>query len=171
MKEIGIFYGVDSDQTAEIARKIIDEFKGIAIEAVAVEVANSEDLNVYDYIITGVATWPEGTIPAYWGDLVEDIRNSDMTHKRVGIFGLGDQVNYPNNFVDSIGILADAFENAGATLVGFTRTEGYTFQRSRAVMNEIQFKGLAIDTDNQDDQTDERIRKWVKQLKREFFDM
>ncbi|MCD7936180.1 MAG: flavodoxin [Tannerellaceae bacterium] len=170
MKMIGLFYGSESDDTAVVAHKIIQGFKDIAIEAVAVEVANGEDLEAYNYIIAGVATWPGGKVPTYWDDLIEDLQESDMTHKRVAIFGLGDQKNYPDNFVDSIGTLASAFEAAGATLVGLTNTEGYTFNKSKAVENGG-FLGLAIDTDNQPDQTDERIAKWVNQLKREFFDM
>ena len=47
--------------------------------------------------------------------------------KKVAIFGLGDQIRYPENFADGIGLLAEVFEGDEATLVGFTSSEGYTF--------------------------------------------
>ena len=83
------------------------------------------------------------------------------------IFGLGDQVDYPDNFVDGIGILADAFKSSGAKLVGFTSTEGYDFNQSKAVIGD-QFEGLAIDLENQSDQIVKRIQDWVEMLKKEF---
>ena len=46
--------------------------------------------------------------------------------KKVAIFGLGDQIRYPENFADGIGLLAEVFEEDEATLVGFTSSEGYT---------------------------------------------
>ena len=90
-----------------------------------------------------------------------------MKGKKVAVFGLGDQVNYPENFVDGIGILADFMVSSGATLVGKTSTEGYLFEQSRA-LRDGQFLGLAIDIENQSGQTHQRIKDWVEQLRKEF---
>ena len=68
----------------------------------------------------------------------------ELKGKKVAIFGLGDQIRYPENFADGIGLLAEVFEGDGATLVGFTSSEGYTFERSRALRGN-QWCGLVID--------------------------
>ena len=63
--------------------------------------------------------------------------------------------------------MAEILETQGATLVGFTSTEGYEFEGSRAQRND-QFTGLAIDYENQGSMNKERIAAWVVQLKNEF---
>ena len=85
----------------------------------------------------------------------------------VAIFGLGDQIRYPENFADGIGLLAEVFEGDGATLVGFTSSEGYTFERSRALRGN-QWCGLVIDLDNQSEQAKKKIKEWCEQVKKEF---
>ena len=70
---------------------------------------------------------------------------------------------YPDNFVDGMGILADVFEEDGATLVGFTSTEGYKFNKSRALRGN-QWCGLVIDLDNQAELTDKRVKEWCKEI-------
>ena len=87
--------------------------------------------------------------------------------KKVAIFGLGDQIRYPENFADGIGLLAEVFEENGATLVGFTSSSGYTFERSKA-LRDGQWCGLVIDLDNQSEQAEEKIKEWCKQVKKEF---
>ena len=90
-----------------------------------------------------------------------------MTGKKVAIFGLGDQERYPDNFVDGIGILAEAFVRSNAELVGFMPVNDYHFTKSQAVKGD-HFLGLALDVENQSEQTEERILKWVAELKKEF---
>ena len=52
-------------------------------------------------------------------------------------------------------------------LVGFTSSEGYTFERSRALRGN-QCCGLVIDLDNQSDQAKKKIKDWWEQVKKEF---
>jgi flavodoxin I len=51
--------------------------------------------------------------------------------------------------------------------VGFWPTDGYEHEASLAVKNG-KFVGLALDEDNQAELTEERIQKWVTQIKAEF---
>ena len=90
-----------------------------------------------------------------------------MKGKKVAIFGLGDQVKYPENFADGVGLLAEVFENDGATLVGFTSIDGYSFERSLALKGD-KWCGLVIDIENQSEMTDKRIKDWCRQVKKEF---
>ena len=111
----------------------------------------------------GASTWFDGELPTYWDELLPELRTLQLKGKKVAIFGLGDQAKYPDNFVDGMGILADVFEEDGATLVGFTSTEGYKFNKSRALRGN-QWCGLVIDLDNQAELTDKRVREWCKEI-------
>jgi flavodoxin I len=167
MKKTGLFYGAGVATSAVVA-KIQEAFGDIQIDLIPVETARGADFEAYDNLILGVSTWFDGELPAHWDEIVPELKTLDLLKKRVAVFGLGDQQNYPGNFVDAIGLLAKVVEAQGAGLVGRTSSEGYRFQQSLAVRND-RFLGLAIDVDNQSDKTDERIRNWVEQLKKEFF--
>lgn len=166
MKKIGLFYGAKAKKTAVIAKKIEEAF-GEGLTAVAVEDAWSKDFEEFDQLIIGTSTWFDGELPTYWDEVIPELVSLDMKNKKVAIFGLGDQVNYPDNFVDGIGILAEAMEGVGAKIVGETSPEGYTFDKSRA-LKDGKLLGLAIDMENQPEMTDERIKAWCKQIKKEF---
>jgi len=167
MKKIGLFYGTSTTKTATIAKKIKTAFGDAQIDIIPVENAWKKDFESYDNIIVGVATWFDGELPNYWDEIRPELEALNMKNKKIAIFGLGDQVKYPENFIDGVGILAEAFESVGAKLVGFTPTEGYKFENSRA-LRDGQFLGLAIDFENQSKKTDERIKNWIEQLKKEF---
>ena len=167
MKKIGLFYGTSTKKTADVAQKILSEFKKEEIDAIATEEAWEKDFEKYDNILIGASTWFDGELPTYWDEIRPILESLDMTGKKVAIFGLGDQEGYPDNFVDAIGILAELFESAGAQLVGFTSPEGYTFGHSKA-LRDGKLLGLAIDVENQADKTDRRVKEWVKEIKTEY---
>ena len=62
---------------------------------------------------------------------------------------------------------SEVFDNDGATLVGFTSIDGYSFERSRALKGD-KWCGLVIDIENQSEMTDKRIKDWCRQVKKEF---
>lgn len=168
MKKFGLFYGASTVKTAAIAQKIQEAFGDLKIDLVPVEQAWEKEFEAYDHLIVGTATWFDGELPSYWDEMLPELKSLDLKGKKVAIFGLGDQANYPENFVDGIGLLAEAFEFAGATIVGLTSPEGYTYSHSRALREGV-LLGLAIDDDSQPEKTDERINNWVAQLKKEGF--
>lgn len=167
MKKIGLFYGTSTAKTATVAKKIKTAFGDAKIDIIPAETAWKKDFEEYDNIIVGVATWFDGELPNYWDEVKPELESLDMKNKKVAIFGLGDQVKYPENFIDGVGILAETFESVGAKLVGLTSTDGYKFEGSRA-LRDGKFLGLAIDIENQSKKTDERIKSWIEQLKKEF---
>ena len=167
MKKIGLFYGTTTTKTASIAKKIKEAFGSENVDLVSVEDAWKKDFESYDNIIVGVATWFDGELPNHWDEVRPELEALNLKGKKVAIFGLGDQVRYPENFVDGIGILAETFESVGAKIVGFTSIEGYNFEMSRAIRDH-KFVGLAIDKENQSKLTNDRIKNWVEQLKKEF---
>lgn len=167
MKKIGLFYSTSTAKTAAVAEKIKKAFDGVQIDIIPIESSEEKDFKAYDQIIAGTSTWFEGELPTYWDEVMPELTSVNFKGKKIAIFGLGDQIKYPDNFVDGIGILAEAFAKQKATLIGFTSPEGYHFSRSLALKKD-KLLGLALDIENQSDKVDERIRKWVEQLKDEF---
>ena len=167
MKKIGLFYGTSTTKTAAIAKKIKEAFGNTEVDLVAVEDASEKEFESYDNIIVGVSTWFYGELPSYWDEVKPELESLNLKGKKVAVFGLGDQVKYPENFIDGVGILAEIFESAGAKVVGYTSAEGYKFESSQA-LKDGKFVGLAIDKENQSKLTDERVKNWVEQLRKEF---
>ena len=85
----------------------------------------------------------------------------------MAIFGLGDQYGYPDSFCDAIGILGRKFIERGAELVGFTPADRFEFTYSQGVEDGI-FMGLALDDENESEQTPEHVAEWIWQLVDEF---
>ena len=60
-------------------------------------------------------------------------------------------------------MLYDAFADCGAQFVGFTSTEGFSFNSSKAAMGD-EFVGLVLDEDNQKDLSEQRLQDWLAQI-------
>ncbi len=160
-----LVYSFEAKKTSQVAKHISTAW-GKDIEIVNAEEISGKDLTAYDLLVVGAATWFDGELPDYWDEMVPELEQEDFKGKKVAIFGLGNQKEYSENFVDAIGLMADLFETLGATVVGYTSTEGYTFEQSTAE-KDGKFCGLALDIENQASLTKERVAAWVKQIKEE----
>ena len=166
--KIGLIYSFNTIKTSKNAEKIKKAFgKDFDIEMVNVEEIDEKAFLSFDNMLLGVPTWFDGELPNYWDEFMPAIEQLKLKGKKVALFGLGDQVGYPENFVDAIGLLAIALEERGAKVIGLTSPEGYTFEHSVA-LRDGKFLGLPLDIENQAALTDERIKAWVEQLKKEF---
>lgn len=167
MKKTGLFYSFNTTNTAKIAELIEKAFGEAPIEKVNAEELTEKQFVAYENLILGVPTWFDGELPNYWDEFVPAIEDTDLKGKTVAIFGLGDQQGYPQNFGDAVGIMAQLLEEQGAKIVGYTSAADYKFDSSRALRND-KFCGLMIDFENQAELIDQRIEKWVKQLKKQL---
>lgn len=167
MKKIAIVYSFNSTKSAKIAVKIGETIKNLAIENLNVESCTGDEFLRYDGYILSVPTWFDGELPNYWDEILPALEKIDFKGKKFALYGLGDQKNYPENFCDAVGILADFLEKRGANIVGFTSPEGYSFESSKALNNNL-LCGLLLDQENQSKLTDSRIDKWVRQLEVEL---
>jgi flavodoxin I len=167
MKKIAVVYSLNSVKSAKIASKIADHLAKFSIEKLNVESCTGKEFLLFDRFILSVPTWFDGELPNYWDEILPALDKMDFNGKKLALFGLGDQKNYPENFCDAVGILGDFFEKRGATIVGFTSIEGYDFESSRA-KKEDKFAGLLLDQENQSKLTDTRIINWTNQLELEF---
>lgn len=162
-----IIYGSDTGNTEVIAEdlvKLLDK-----PEVLTVDELEESDWESNELYILGIPTWYDGELQSDWEDYLDDFQKIDFTGKTVAVFGLGDQVGYAEWFCDGVGILADIVEKNGGKVIGNWPTDGYEFESSKAVMNTNDtFYGLCIDEDNQPELTQERLKKWVEQLKNEY---
>ena len=162
MSKIGIFYGSTTGVTEEVAGKISSKLDNSSVHNIS---GNFDKINDYDVIIMGASTWGYGDLQDDWLDVLDKLSDLQLSGKKVAYFGTGDQESFSDTFVDGIGIIHEKVKDTGATLIGETSIEGYTFDESKGVEND-QFLGLAIDEVNQSDLTDERVEKWISEIKK-----
>ena len=167
MQKVGIFYGSDTGNTEAAAQQIQEELG--ADNAAIFNVANAKgsDLEQFSNLIFGASTMGIGDLQYDFEDFLPEIELADLNGKKVAIFGLGDQYSYPDSFVDAIGDIYEKLEGKGCQVIGHVPTDGYDYDESRGEIDG-EFVGLPLDEENQGDLTNERIKKWVDRLKKEF---
>ena len=160
---VAVVYGSAMGNT-ESAAKLIAEKLGIS-DVLNIADIDANTINGYDKLIVGTSTWGSGDLQDDWDAF--DFGGLKLHGKTVAIFGMGDSESYSDSFCSAMGKLADKLKGAGANIVGAVSTEGYSFEASEAVENG-NFVGLALDNDNQEDQTESRIDAWVAKIKPQF---
>jgi flavodoxin I len=163
----GIFYGTSTGNSKYVAELIEKELTG-DVSLHNVETDGIASILNFDLIILGASTMENNDIQENWDKHLEDFGLLDLSGKKVAIYGTGNQEDYPLNFVDAIAMLHERVKGAGATIVGYWPTDGYSYEKSLAEMKNGRFMGLAIDEDVQPDKTPERVKAWVKQIKSEL---
>lgn len=167
--KIGLFYGTDTGNTERVALQIAEAFGAGFVELYDVATAEAGDFAAYSHIILGQPTWYYGELQSHWEDFWPKFQSVDFKGKTIACFGLGDQHDYSEYFLDAMGLMHDVAVANGAKAVGYWSTAGYEFDESKALTPDgKQFVGLGIDEDQQADQTPARIAKWVAQVKQEF---
>lgn len=152
---IGIFYGSTTGVTEQIAEKL-----GTLLNAKVFHAGDIDKILEFDIAILATSTWGIGDIQDDWIGPLEKLKSLNLSGKKVGIVGVGDQESFSSSFVNGMRELYVAATEANATVVGSTSTDGYSFDESTAIENG-NFVGLVIDETNQSNLTDERIEKWV----------
>ena len=167
MEKIGIFYGSNTGKTAAVAEEI--EFNLRKDNYEVINVADGiETMKDFKNLILLTPTYGVGEIQEDWANVMPQFEKIDFTGKRVAVAGLGNQFAFGESFVGGMRVLYDAVVKSGGEVIGFTSNEGYHYEESEAVIGN-QFVGLAIDENNQDDETPERVMDWVAELKKKFY--
>ena len=168
-----LVYGTDTGNTVNIIDNhlLIElEKAGFNVSTLCVNQVKSSDWQDHDKFILGVPTWCDGGLQSCWENYFENFKNLSFEGKTFALFGLGDQIGYEEWFCDAIGVLAkEVIKNKGK-VIGYTRLDdSYIFKTKPKVMfDENTMYGLALDDDNQQDLSSQRIVNWVAQLKQEF---
>ena len=162
--KIGIIYGSTTGNTEDAANLIGKQLEDAAVHNITD--VDQQDFEQYDLLILGTSTWGMGDMQDDWEDGLSKLSQADLQGKQVALFGLGDQNAYPGTFVDALRGLYDAAIQAGARVIGRWPAQEYSFSDSEAQEgNEL--LGLALDYDNEDDLTEDRIINWLKKVMEE----
>ena len=162
MKKIGLIYGSSTGNTESVVEKLTHILGTDNLEVKEVSQTNSEEISSFEKLILASSTWGAGDLQSDWEDFETQLNNVNFTGKTVALLGLGDQKRFGDTFCESLSLLHE--KTRDANIVGKTSTKGYDFQESNSVING-EFIGLAIDEDNQDDLTTQRLNAWVNQIK------
>ncbi|ENA2871825.1 flavodoxin FldA [Campylobacter upsaliensis] len=160
---VAVIYGSAMGNTESAANIIADKL-GIS-DVLNIADISADKINSYDKLICGTSTWGSGDLQDDWDGF--DFSGLSLSGKVVAVFGMGDSESYSDTYCGGMGKLAQNLKDAGATLVGEVSTDGYNFEASDAVVDG-KFVGLALDNDNQEDQTEARIDAWIAQIKPQF---
>ena len=182
----GIFYATGTQETvaaAELVREGLARGGGLTVEEPEpIGGTSMRDLGAFDFLALGCPSylWEANRVSALEWDTVEPPFDDplDLVGTKVAVFGCGRQLEYPDNFVDGLGVVWEQMQARGAELVGRTSSElfvgAYEFNYSRAAEPRRggsaggKFCGLALDNGTQAELTEERVAVWCAQLRREL---
>lgn len=153
----GSTMGNTENAATQIAQKIGDS------KLVNVSDLSEDIFDDSDTVLLGSSTWGSGDLQDDWEGKIDLLKSINLSEKRVGFFGTGDQESYSDTFVDAIGILYEAVKNNAGEIIGRWPTDGYNFSDSAAVIDGF-FIGLALDEDNQSEMTESRISSWISAI-------
>ncbi len=172
MSKIGLFYGPEGGNVERVAKLIAEKINSDQVVIHKVKDCEAKDVAEYSCIIMGISTlgkhnWSSDNTGNDWDIFLPKLKDIDFKGKKVALFGLGDHIAYADNFVDSLGDLADSITLNGAKLIGQVSDEGYEYGESRAFVDG-KFVGLPLDEDFEDDLTEGRVTNWLKLILPEF---
>ncbi len=173
MNKIGIFYGTETGMTeamAQVMYRVLGD--DIASEPANVNQAKVSELLHYKALILGTPSYGVGELPGRttgseygnWEEFLFRLDESDLSGKRIALFGLGNQQKYYDRFASSLIHLYQHCVAYGAEVIGAWSTEGYHFTRSHSVIDN-KFVGLVLDHHSQPEMTTTRIIGWLEQIK------
>lgn len=170
---LGLFYGSSTCYTEMAAERIRDALQ--ANYTVNLHNIADDDLSAcsnYALIIFGIPTWDYGELQEDWDRHWDELDDISFNGKVVAIYGLGDQLGYPDWFQDAMGYLYHKIVAQGAKVIGLWPAAGYQYNSSQALTNDQQFfVGLALDDENEFDKSESRIQQWCAQLVGEFVEV
>lgn len=160
MATIQVIYGSTTGATEMAAKEIADQL-GAALLNVAD--AKAEDFDA-DVLVLGTSTWGIGDLQDDWDAKLGLLDKIDLAGKKVALFGMGDQFGFGDTYIDGVGTLRDKAVARGATIIGETSKDGYSYTGSTAEVDG-KLSGLALDDTNEAELTPGRIQAWTDQLK------
>lgn len=160
MKKTIVVYGSSTGTCEGIANDIASK---LGVEAISASKLSADIVAENENLILGTSTWGNGEIQDDWYDGLKALKSSDISGKTVAIFGCGDSSSYSDTFCGGMAEIYNTAKDGGAKVVGAVDASDYTFDGSEAVSDGM-FVGLALDNDNEEYKTAERIEKWIASI-------
>lgn len=164
MSKIAIVYG-STLGNAESAAHLIAKHLQLDVDVINVAETTATKINQYQKIIFGSSTWGVGDLQDDWNNF--NFKELNVKGKTVAIFGMGDSEIYAFTYCDSMAKLYEILTKKEANIVGFVDSKDYKFGKSQSVIDG-KFVGLALDNDNYENLTEQRIINWIKDIKKDF---
>lgn len=170
MKKILILFWPKGGNVHNCAQLIFDKLDTSEADLVHLPDFNTESFGQYDLIIVGGSTvgadnWTDASGNDQWGPFFVRMQQAGISlqGKKVALFGLGNQVLYPDHFVNSMRFLHDELKQFGPDFIGKWPAEGYSFNDSDALVGS-DFLGLALDEDSEGHLSEQRVENWLAQI-------
>lgn len=172
MKKIILLYWGKGGNVEKAAQKVYNMFNKEIIDMFDVVSFDINTINNYELMILGHSTigaedWQDAKPDNEWNKLFRAIESKENIDIVATSFGLGDQVLYPDHFVDALGIYKEEMDKSNIKTIGHWPSFGYKFTDSDGEKDGF-FYGLALDIDNEPELSDERIRDWTTEIKKEI---
>lgn len=174
MKKTLLVYWPKKGSVEMNAHRIAETFGREEIDVSSIRETDPAILSNYRNLIIGCSTvgadnWQDAWSGNPWTRFFIRLDESqvDLSGKKIALFGLGDQIKYPEHFVNEMDNLKTELEKKGAKIVGKWPAKDYENTDSKALDGGF-FIGLALDEDNQPGLSEKRIRDWTHELKKVF---
>src|SRR5690554_6395897 len=99
---IGLFYGSSTCYTEMAGEKIRDRIGADRGDLFNIADTPVIEAQFYDYLIFGIPTWDYGELQEDWDEIWPEVDDLDLHGKKVALYGLGDQIGYPEWFLDAL---------------------------------------------------------------------
>ncbi|MBC8321017.1 MAG: flavodoxin domain-containing protein [Bacteroidetes bacterium] len=172
MKKIVLLYwgkGGNVENTAHEVYKMFDSHIIDMFDLVSFDIRTIEnyDLMILGHSTIGAENWEDAVADNEWNRFFRKIESKGGCSISAASFGLGDQVLYPDNFVDGLGIYKDEMDKLNISTIGSWPSDGYNFTDSDGEKDGF-FYGLALDVDNEPELSEDRIKEWTDKIKKEI---
>jgi len=168
-KTIGLFYGSSTCYTEMAGEKIRMRLGEERVDFFNISDTPIVQAEFYDYLIFGIPTWDYGELQEDWEEIWDDLDGINLSGRKVALYGLGDQIGYPEWFLDAMGYLHSKLIARGAVTCCYWPKTGYEFIGSKALTPDGEaFVGLALDEESEFNLSAERIEQWCQQILTEF---
>lgn len=159
MKKTIVVYGSSTGTCEGIAGTIAEK---LGTEAISASDLTADVIADNDNLILGTSTWGCGEVQDDWYDGIKALQGADLSGKTVALFGCGDSSSYSDTFCGGMAEIYNAVKDSANVLPGVDAS-AYTYDDSEAVVDG-KFVGLALDNDNEEDQTESRIDAWLEAI-------
>ena len=181
---LGLFFGSSTCYTDIVSEKIAalikSDYPQWHVESHNIAEHSIIKCTDYTYALYGIPTWDYGELQEDWDNQWDCLQTLNLSHQQAAIFGLGDQIGYPEWYQDALGYLYVQLHTCGANLHGLWPTTNssnkndslyhHEFEQSQAVTDDGQyFLGLPLDEENQSELTIPRLNIWLKQVLEKSF--
>ena len=172
MKKTAILYWAKGGSVEKTATTLLNMIGADKADLFDICSFDPKKIDAYANYIFGSATvgadiWLEASDGNKWNDFFVKLEGKNLSDKKIAAFGLGNQVLYPDHFVNSLGYMKEEVEKLGGRLIGAWPVSGYEFNDSEGLANDT-FFGLAIDEDIQPELSEARVRQWIELLDAEM---